>query len=149
MKRLVDLLEEYSLKSIESIFIKNPKTVEDFGFLIAENSTVSNIQLKETDFRQRFSGNISDVFFLVIRRAFLAEVEIEDNSGAKSVFNEDLVIKGKYHLKNIGNGAVEVLTSSPYSKFGNIIRKIYKPEAGRLQTDMDYIDFTVDEFLNS
>ncbi len=149
MKKLVEILEEYSLKSIETIFVRNPKIVEDFGFLIADNSTVSKIRLKETDFMQRFSGNISDVFFLVIRREFFAEVEIEEMSGEKSVFHEKLVIKGKYHLKNIGDGAVQILTSSPYSKSGNIIRKIYKPESASLQSDMDYTDFSMEQFLMS
>lgn len=146
MKKLASLLDDFSLKSIERDFKNNLKIVEDFGHLIAEESILSTILLQELDYQVRYRGNINDIFFLSIKRIFLTKMTITEGSGKESLFEGKLALKGKYHLKNIGNGEVEILSSSPYSKFGNTIRKFSKPGEDS-QVDTEFMDFSVEEFL--
>lgn len=147
MKKLVDLSEVFTLKSIQEEFVKNPKMVEYFGYLIAENSIITNIQLQEIEYQQKYSGDLKDIFYLIIMRIFFAKISIQEKSGKEGLFEETLVLKGKYHLRNIGNGEVEILTSSPYSKFGNAIRNLYKYEKSSIQLDEKMKDFSIKQFL--
>lgn len=146
MKKLVDLLEVYTLKSIQKEFVKNPKMLEDFGYLIAENSIITNVQLQEIEYQQKYSGNLKDIFYLIITRIFFAKISIQEKSGEEGLFKETLVLKGKYRLRNIGNGEVEILTSSPYSKFGNAIRNLYKYEKNSIHLDEKMKDFSIKQF---
>lgn len=147
MKKLTDLLEDFTLKSIEEDFQANLKLVEDFGHLVAENSFPKSIQLKEIAYELNYRGNLKDVFLLSIRRIFFVKILIKEQSGQESMFERKLAFKGKYHLKNISNGEVEILSSSPYSKYGNTIRKFSKPEERSIQVDTEFRDFLLDDFL--
>ena len=148
MKRLEDILEDYSLESIQNDFQKNLKLVENFGHLIAENSFPAQIKLEGTDFRVKYSGDLKDRFLLSIRRYFRIRILIKEESLEEILFERDLVLQGRYHLKYLDQGRVEILTSSPYSKFGNIIRKISKPE-DISSLDAEFVDFSIDAFLGS
>jgi len=146
MKKLTDLLEDFTIKSIEEEFHANLKLVEDFGHLVAENSFPKSIQLKEIAYELKYRGNLKNVFLLSIRRIFFAKILIKEQSGQERIFKRKLALKGKYHLKNISNGEVEILTSSPYSKYGNTIRKFSKPEEGSILADVEFNDFLLDDF---
>lgn len=146
MRQLVDLLEDFTLTSAEKDFKSKPKHVEDFGHLIAEESVVSGIELREIKYKLKYRGNLNNIFYLSIRRIFFAKILIKDESGTESLFEREIALKGKYHLKKIGNGEIEILSSSPYSKFGNTIRKLSKPE-DTPQLEVGFMDFSLEEFL--
>lgn len=148
MKKINDILEDYTLDSIKKDFQNNLKLVEDFGHLVAEKSIPSQIQLEGTDLQTKYRGNLQDRFHFSIRRFFRVQILIKEESFDEVLFERDLVLKGRYHLKNIGNGAVEILSSSPYSKFGNVIRKITKPDDLSILDD-EFKDFTTEEFEKS
>lgn len=145
MKKLTDILDDYSLESVRNDFQNNLKLAENFGHLIAENSTASQINLDNSDFQVKYRGKINDRFHLSIRRFFHIQIHIKEEDSEDVLFERNLVLKGRYHLKNTGEGFVEILTSSPYSKFGNTIRKILQPE--ELSTlDSEFVDFSLEDF---
>jgi len=146
MKKLTDILEDFTLESVENDFRINLKLVEDFGHLVAEKSVLSDIQLQEIDYQLKYRGSLNDIFYLSIGRIFLVKIQIKDESGQESLFERKLALKGIYHLKNAGNGEVEVLFSSPYSKFGNSIRKYYLPDE-TAQPDPEFQNFLPEEFM--
>ena len=147
MKKLTDILDDYSLESIRNDFQNNLKLVENFGHLIAENSFPSSIHIEGTDFQVKYRGNLKGRFHLSILRFFRIKILIKEESLEEILFERDLVLKGRYHLKNIDEGFVEVLTSSPYSKFGNTVRKISKPQNISI-FDAEFNDFSIETFLN-
>lgn len=145
MKKLTNILEDYSLESIKKDFQHNLKLAENFGHLVAEDSFASQIEIEGVDFQIKYRGDLNERFHLSIRRFFRIKIRIKEESLEEVLFDRSLVLKGRYHLKNIRNGEVEILTSSPYSKFSNTIRKIVKP--GELSNlDAEFSDFSPEGF---
>lgn len=148
MKQLEDILNDFTLETVEHDFNGNMKLVEKFGHLISENSTPVQIQLEGIDYQLKYRGILSEVFYLSIRRRFKIEIRIQEEFGGESMFHRELVLRGKYQLKNIGGGRVEVLPGSPYSKFGNSIRTYYQPDS-LPPLDEEFVAFSLSEFLKS
>lgn len=147
MKKLENILNDFELGAIKLNLQNNPKILEEFGYIISDNTILTHTELMPDSFNCKYTGDLSGVFYLKINRVFHADITFKENNGLIRSFSGKMMLKGRYHLKNKGDGEIEVLSSSPYSRIGNITRKFCKPEEIIAPPDTEFYDFSFEDFL--
>lgn len=146
MRKIIDLLEDYSLNSIREIFIKYPKELEKFGYKISPKSKFEDIQIFEKNHSQKYWGNFKREFILITKREILVIAKLTENSQKTKLFKENLIYEGRHHLRNVGNGEVEPIPSSQLAGLQNINWNLCKPEKSKIKMNNEMNDFKTKDF---
>lgn len=128
MRKISDLLDDFSIDSIRKFFNNSPKYLEYIGYEISPKSKFENIQIFEKNYCQKYFGNLKEEFVMSIKREFFVKAYLTENSQKRKLFKESLVYEGRYHLRNIGNEEVEALPNYPFFNMGNVIWNLCKSE---------------------
>lgn len=146
MRKITELINDFSINSIREIFIDSPKELEKFGYLISPKSKFESIQIFEKNYSQKFIGNLQKNFILSIKRDFFVRAYLTENSQKTELFKEKIVYEGRYHLRNVGNGEVEPLPTTYNPEMENVAWNLCSPEASRVITNSNLSDFHNEAF---
>jgi hypothetical protein len=146
MRKINDLIADFSVKNIEKNLKLSPKELGQFEYDISGNNKIKNLEITDIEYKLKYIGDLKSNFILGIKRRFAAWATIVNETGTTTQFKEELVYEGRWHLRNDRNGEAEVLGTHPFSEYENVIWNLCKPENSRVSFSPDYSDFHIDEF---
>ena len=139
--KIMDLLDEYSVETIEKEFVQTPFLGYDLGYNFDAKTQIDGLEIREIESVKKYSGELSNIFTLYLKTTFKVKGNVKHRGKFVESLDEVFVREGRYYLRNEGDLNAEGLPSEK-----KVFRNLCLPKNSKVSIDPNLPDFNIEKF---